>query len=341
MLMAEWKPTPHTFGRMKPTLIVVHETGTRITKGSAVKYCTAPKSTNPIRVGYHIIIERDGTIVQLARFNQKVRHAGRSKWKGRSGSCNHYSIGIGLVGPTELKGTVNRAKAYWKVKTRGGIWANRVFTADDGLSDASSKFHGKGHIWLKHTTEQLVSLDEVVAELRQAYPGIDIAGHYQVSPGRKIDPSPLVDIAAIGVPPAPIKAPPIDEPVDSNPTPAQELSHAKQQVEGDNDDYAVSPCEPTDKILRKTSREYKTTNVIKGVAATPVVGAGLMEMASASKIASLKSYLDIVTGFIAAYGLPLLVGGCVAVWAGAELVQYYKRQSYDNGLYAPSGEDDA
>lgn len=181
---ADWVPTKHRYRKIKPTLAVIHESGTRIGKGLAVGYC----KRNKRKVAYHVLIERDGTVVQMAEFNRKTNHAGRSEWNGRKW-CNNFSVGIALVGPTELKGTEEAAVSYY----------GKMFTSKDGISKGSSKYHGTKHIWLKYTNAQLRSLNQVVADLREAYPGIDIAGHYHVSPGRKIDPSPLLNIHDLGV----------------------------------------------------------------------------------------------------------------------------------------------
>lgn len=343
----EWRPTPHTFGRITPRLGVIHETGTRITKGAAVRYCIASKRTNPIRVGYHVIIERDGTIVQLAPFNVKLRHAGRSRWKGVEWA-NGYSAGLGLVGPTELKGNLRKAKAFWKVKDRTGAWSNRVFTADDGLSDASSPYHGKNHIWLKHTAEQMASLNEVVAAMQAAYPGMDFAGHWGVSPGRKIDPSPLVDIASLGAPPVPVQAPVLDLPLplEQEPDALQELAHAVDQLETP----PVAMAEPTDKTLKRESREYKATNVLEkcgaGVAGAATVKTAVDTFAPADASKSLewlgmaKQGMDTVAAMVATYGIEILVVSGLGIYGICWLIKFWKRESYDAGLYEPSGADE-
>ena len=342
LLTAEWQPTKHTFGKIWPTLAVIHETGTRIPKGKAVAFCRAPKRTNPVRVAYHIIIERDGTVVQLARFDRKLRHAGVSKYKGRK-YCNSFSIGIGLVGPTELKGNERRAKSFY------GKW----FTSEDGIKRADSPYHGRGHVWLPYTMEQLNALDGVVAELKRAYPGIDVAGHYHVSPRRKIDPSPLLDIAAVGKPPLPVQAPPLDEPVDSVTTPEQELAHAKDQLEtlpvADGTSKTDRDKE-VDKTLKKESREYRAANTLEKAAAG-VTGAGVVSEAAKTflpadasnnlqYLTTLKSYMDVVGGMITAYGVHLVVIGAVCVYGYCLFIKKFKRQSYMAGLYEPTGADE-
>ena len=50
-----------------------------------------------IRVSSHLLIERDGTIIQFVPFDRKAWHAGESEYNGRE-NCNEFSIGIELEG---------------------------------------------------------------------------------------------------------------------------------------------------------------------------------------------------------------------------------------------------
>ncbi len=50
-----------------------------------------------LQVSAHILIERDGLMVQYVPFSKKAWHAGESEFEGRS-SCNDFSIGVELEG---------------------------------------------------------------------------------------------------------------------------------------------------------------------------------------------------------------------------------------------------
>lgn len=50
-----------------------------------------------LRVSAHLLIRRDGSIVQYVPFDRKAWHAGRSSFGGRE-ECNDFSIGIELEG---------------------------------------------------------------------------------------------------------------------------------------------------------------------------------------------------------------------------------------------------
>jgi AmpD protein len=55
-----------------------------------------------LRASAHVLIRRDGQIVQYVPFSARAWHAGESQYAGRS-ACNDFSIGI------ELEGTDERA----------------------------------------------------------------------------------------------------------------------------------------------------------------------------------------------------------------------------------------
>lgn len=54
-----------------------------------------------LRVSAHVLIRRDGALVQYVPFGARAWHAGESSWLGRA-RCNDYSIGIELEGTDRL-----------------------------------------------------------------------------------------------------------------------------------------------------------------------------------------------------------------------------------------------
>jgi AmpD protein len=62
------------------------------------------KSLKDIRVSSHLLIKRDGEIIQFVPFYLRAWHAGVSKHKERD-NCNDYSIGIELEGTDKSKFT--------------------------------------------------------------------------------------------------------------------------------------------------------------------------------------------------------------------------------------------
>ena len=53
-----------------------------------------------LRVSAHLLIRRDGEVVQFVPFGRRAWHAGDSKFHGRD-CCNDFSIGIELEGTDE------------------------------------------------------------------------------------------------------------------------------------------------------------------------------------------------------------------------------------------------
>jgi AmpD protein len=50
-----------------------------------------------LKVSAHLLVRRDGEVVQYVPFHWRAWHAGASSWQGRE-RCNDYSIGIELEG---------------------------------------------------------------------------------------------------------------------------------------------------------------------------------------------------------------------------------------------------
>lgn len=54
-----------------------------------------------LRVSAHLLVRRDGSLVQFVPFGLRAWHAGESSWRGRS-RCNDFSIGIELEGADDV-----------------------------------------------------------------------------------------------------------------------------------------------------------------------------------------------------------------------------------------------
>ena len=53
------------------------------------------------KVSAHVLIRRDGSVIQFVPFNYRAWHAGQSNYEGRV-NCNDYSIGIELEGADDI-----------------------------------------------------------------------------------------------------------------------------------------------------------------------------------------------------------------------------------------------
>jgi len=54
-----------------------------------------------LRVSAHVLIRRDGSVIQFVPFDKRAWHAGESSFEGRE-RCNDFSIGIELEGTDAL-----------------------------------------------------------------------------------------------------------------------------------------------------------------------------------------------------------------------------------------------
>ncbi len=102
-----------------------------------------------MQVSAHLLIGRDGELVQFVPFTERAWHAGESSFRGRA-CCNDFSVGIELEGEDETP----------------------------------------------YDERQYAVLSAVLKALTTAFPQItarEIAGHCDVSPGRKSDPGPAFD----------------------------------------------------------------------------------------------------------------------------------------------------
>lgn len=187
--------TPHVGGRMTPSLIVLHETAGRLTRGSSVMWFMDATS----KVSAHFVIERDGAITQLAACDRQTWHAGQSEWKGRK-HVNGFGIGIEIVGPGKL---VARGK------DKAVAWFGEIFDVPSyRIEQRKTDQHGDG-LWMPYTDEQMRAVEALIAALAAAYPSIkEVVGHFQISPGRKVDPNPLLPPGMLG----PVRRPRLADP---------------------------------------------------------------------------------------------------------------------------------
>ena len=66
-------------GEITPTVVILHDTASRLSEGSAAGYLL----DNPARVSVHFVIERSGALIQQVPTNRRANHA----WRSRLGGC--------------------------------------------------------------------------------------------------------------------------------------------------------------------------------------------------------------------------------------------------------------
>lgn len=174
---ARFVPARVSGGEIRPTLIVLHDTAGRLDKGSSVRWFQDPTC----QTSAHFVVERDGEVVQMVRTDRKAAHAGKSQWRGRA-FCNAFAVGIEIVSPGKLDAS-------------GRAWFGP--SGVTGIVRSATPEHGDGW-WLPYTQAQIEAVKSLCRAIVAEYPDCnEIVTHWQISPGRKIDTSPLLPLDEI------------------------------------------------------------------------------------------------------------------------------------------------
>jgi N-acetylmuramoyl-L-alanine amidase len=156
-------------------LIVHYTTGT--TPSQTINWFTSPKAMAVA----HLLITREGEIIQFVPFDTVAWHVGYSQWADRTG-LNRYSIGIEL----DNAGRLVRENGQWR--------RLNMTIPDDRVLVATHKLQTIDNGWEKYPQTQLDTLLEVARLLKATYPFIDVLGHEDVSLSGKLDPGPAFNM---------------------------------------------------------------------------------------------------------------------------------------------------
>ena len=162
-------------GLGEPDMIILHYTAGMDAMSSA-KFLVKPD----VKASAHVVIGRDGQVIQMVPFNIEAWHAGKSSYGGRN-ELNHNSIGIELdnLGQLRLEGEKFVAECGKEVPVE------EVYTED---SEEVPTY------WHDYTDVQMRVLNEECGLLVDTYPIGDIVGHSDVT-SRKVDPGPALRVA--------------------------------------------------------------------------------------------------------------------------------------------------
>jgi N-acetylmuramoyl-L-alanine amidase len=177
-----YRATPNCGGAMTPSYLVLHYTAGRSCESSVESLCTRKAQGN---ASAHVVLGRDGRIVQLAPFNIVTWHAGVSQWAGRVG-LNSHSIGIEIDNAGQLKRVGNQYQA----------WFGKVYPEDEVLL-AAHRHGGPVAPWHAYTEAQIERAMALAELLVEHYGLEDILGHEDIAAGRKIDPGPAFPLSAV------------------------------------------------------------------------------------------------------------------------------------------------
>lgn len=167
--------SPNQSAPISPIYLIMHYTAGASLEG-AVNWFKNPEA----KASAHLVIGRDGQVVQMVPFNKRAWHAGKSAWGNLEG-MNQYSIGIELVNAGKLR---RRSDDKWV------NWASNIIR-DDEVTEAIHKSETTAAGWHEYPEAQIDAAIKVASLLNATYQFTDVLGHEDVSPGRKVDPGPL------------------------------------------------------------------------------------------------------------------------------------------------------
>lgn len=156
-----------------PDTIVIHYTA-----GGNLEGAVRTFQDETVRASAHILIDKDGSVVQMAPFTHITWHAGDSAWLDRT-ALNNYSIGIEIVnaGRLEKNGAGYRS------------WFGRTYSEDE-VVEAVHRNETEPTFWERYTEEQIEAAFTLCKALTDKYSIRHILGHEEISPVRKSDPGP-------------------------------------------------------------------------------------------------------------------------------------------------------
>lgn len=165
-----------------PKIVVIHFTYGGTARSSA-NWFRDPRNPGS---SAHVVIERDGDVVQCVPLAKVAWHAGKSRWRDIVG-LNAHSFGIELANWGYLK----RAGEGWSCHTGTRIPEPFMAIHRNGNPDGSRAPLG----WEPYPRAQFEAAADLVRALVAEYGVTEIVGHDDIAPTRKWDPGPAFDMA--------------------------------------------------------------------------------------------------------------------------------------------------
>ena len=156
-----------------PDTIVIHFTAGR-DRQSAVKTLIDPT----VKASAHLVVGRDGSVTQLAPFNEICWHAGKSAYDGRVG-LNEFSIGIEIDNAGRLE---RQGDGFFS-------WFGRQYPREE-VFEGVHRNESESSYWHRFQERDIETVREICLLLIRAYGLKLILGHEEIAPGRKTDPGP-------------------------------------------------------------------------------------------------------------------------------------------------------
>ena len=166
--------------KLDPRFVIIHfTTGTNMMQ-------TIHTFLNPeCGVSSHLLVGREGRVVQFVPFDKVAFHAGLSTWEGRQ-NLNLLAIGIEV----DNAGFLRKTPKGFKRK-------NKLIP----IEQVRFKKHWKEDFerpWQAFTDEQVKVVQKIVGALREKYPTIqEILGHDMVNLVNRLDPGPFYPLGEL------------------------------------------------------------------------------------------------------------------------------------------------
>jgi N-acetylmuramoyl-L-alanine amidase len=165
-----------------PTKIVVMHFTFGSTANSSANWFKDPQNPGS---SAHLVVERDGGVIQCVPFNIVAWHAGKSRLRNLVG-LNQFAIGIELAN----WGYLQPIGSGWKTHT-GKAMANPFMGAHkNGNPNGGHQAIG----WEPYPARQFDAAVEIVRALVKEYGVDEVVGHDDIAPDRKWDPGPAFDM---------------------------------------------------------------------------------------------------------------------------------------------------
>lgn len=132
----------------------------------------------------HIVIDRDGTVVQCRPFNQTAGHAGVSIWRDRETGTTHRNLNHCAIG-IELCNIGVLPRPTYPAAMDGDLAGKPI-----PFHELAHKHGGRVRRWEAYPEPQLAAARAVAAALVERYRLDDVVGHEDIAPERKEDPGP-------------------------------------------------------------------------------------------------------------------------------------------------------
>jgi Negative regulator of beta-lactamase expression len=174
------RETPNRGGPITPRYLIFHYTAGRNAQDSCDWLCNPAAEASA-----HLVVGRDGAITQLAPFNIKTWHAGKSHWEGLTG-LNEYAIGIEMDNAGLLTRTGDTLTA----------WFGASYPTNQAIQ-AKHKLDPEPRWWHAYTQKQIDAALKLASLLVKEYGLTDVLGHEDIAPERKRDPGPAFPLESI------------------------------------------------------------------------------------------------------------------------------------------------